>query len=326
MIDNWNAYHSVPIAEEDRHVTTFLTPWGRYRYLVAPQGFLASGDGFNERFDAITTDYTSKVRCVDDTCTWADTVKDSFLETCKLVNTCAENGITLNPKKFQFCQDTVVFAGLEVTSSNIRPSQKFLDAIQNYPKPTDISGARGWYGLVNQAAYAFYISREMDAFRHLLKPSVKFNWTEELDEKFLLSKKAILENITKGVALYDPNLPTCLGTDFSGQGIGFLLQQKICKCQGRKPTCCPDGWRLCLVGSRFLHDAETRYAPIEGEALAVAYGLHQTRYYVLGCPDLTVATDHKLLINILNDRSLADIANRPQVAPEPEGKNFGLQV
>ena len=64
------------------------------------------------------------------------------------------------------------------------------------------------------------------------------------------------------------------------------------------------------MGSRFLHDAETRYAPIEGEALAVAYALHQCRYFVLGCKDLTVATDHKPLLNILNDRSLADIQNR----------------
>ena len=45
VTDAWNGYHSVPLCEEDRHITTFITPWGRYRYKVAPQGFLASGDG-----------------------------------------------------------------------------------------------------------------------------------------------------------------------------------------------------------------------------------------------------------------------------------------
>ena len=172
IIDSWNGFHSVPIADEDRHVTTFLTPWGRYRYCVAPMGFLSSGDAFNERYDAITVNHTAKVRCVDDTCTWADTVSESFFQTCELLDTCAKNGITLNPKKFQFCQDTVTFAGLEVTLTNIRPCQKFLDAILNYPTPTDISGARGWYGLVNQAAYAFFISKEMDreVRRHHCQP------------------------------------------------------------------------------------------------------------------------------------------------------------
>ena len=37
VTDAWNGYHSVPLCEEDRHITTFITPWGRYRYKVAPQ-------------------------------------------------------------------------------------------------------------------------------------------------------------------------------------------------------------------------------------------------------------------------------------------------
>ena len=32
VFDVWNSYHSVPISEEDRHLNTFITPWGRYRY------------------------------------------------------------------------------------------------------------------------------------------------------------------------------------------------------------------------------------------------------------------------------------------------------
>ena len=70
------------------------------------------------------------------------------------------------------------------------------------------------------------------------------------------------------------------------------------------------GWRLCLVGISFLHPSETRYAAIVDEALAVTYGLHQSRYFVLGCKDFIVAADHKPLLNVLNDRSLSDIQNR----------------
>ena len=44
--------------------------------------------------------------------------------------------------KFQFAQDTVDFAGLTITPTNIRPSKEFLDAIRNFPTPTDITGAR----------------------------------------------------------------------------------------------------------------------------------------------------------------------------------------
>ena len=180
----------------------------------------------------------------------------------------------------------------------------------NFPIHQDITGARAWFGLVNQAAYAFAMTEEMACFRRLLKPKVKFEWTPKLDKLFTGSKEVIVSKIIEGVHLFDCTLPTCLATDFSSTGLGFFFLQKACTCQSVLPTCCPTGWRLCLVGSRFLHPAETRYAPIEGEALAVAYGFHQCRYFLLGCKQLIVATDHKPLLHVLNDRSLSDIQNR----------------
>jgi hypothetical protein len=38
VFDAWNGYHSVPLHPDDTHFTTFITPWGRYRYLTAPRG------------------------------------------------------------------------------------------------------------------------------------------------------------------------------------------------------------------------------------------------------------------------------------------------
>ena len=48
VLDVCNEYHSVPIRAEDKDKLTFITPWGRYRYLRALQGSLASGDGFTQ--------------------------------------------------------------------------------------------------------------------------------------------------------------------------------------------------------------------------------------------------------------------------------------
>ena len=188
ITDAWNGYHSIPLHEEDRHITTFITPWGRYRYKVAPQGFLASGDGYTQRFDELIADFDNKVKCVDDTCMWAYSVTDAFLQTCKWLDLCARNGITLNPRKFQFAQDTVEFAGLTITPEKIKPNQKFLNSILQFPTPKDITGARAWFGLVNQGAYAFSVAKNMKPFRELLKPSSKFEWTDELDKVFVESK------------------------------------------------------------------------------------------------------------------------------------------
>ena len=71
--------------------------------------------------------------------------------------------------------------------------------------------------------------------------------------------------------------------------------------------CCNDGWKLIYAGSRFTNDAESRYSPTEGEALAVAWALRTSRLFTLGCPKLTVVTDHKPLLGILNSRDLGSI-------------------
>ena len=142
VTDAWNGFHSVPMYQEDRDLTTFITPWGRFRYRVAPQGFIASGDAYNKRFDSIIADFPNKVKCVDDTLMWSNNIEEAFFQLCKWCDLTYRGGITLNPSKLQFAQETVQFAGLEVTPTNVRPSFKFIDSIRNFQTPKDISGAR----------------------------------------------------------------------------------------------------------------------------------------------------------------------------------------
>ncbi|XP_060080131.1 uncharacterized protein LOC132559521 [Ylistrum balloti] len=144
-------------------------------------------------FSAIIADFQNKVKCVDDTCMWANSIEAASFQACEWFDLCVRNGITLNPKKFQFAQDVVDFAGFTITPTNIRPSAKFLDAIRNLPTPTDTNGARAWFGFINQGAYAFAMTRQMKPFRSLLKPSTPFVWTEELDKVFNQSKEVIVE-------------------------------------------------------------------------------------------------------------------------------------
>ncbi|GFO31507.1 enzymatic polyprotein [Plakobranchus ocellatus] len=82
-----------------------------------------------------------------------------------------------------------------------------------------------------------------------------------------------------------------------------------CETAKSRPFCCKTGWRITLVGSRFTSGAESRYAPIEGEALAVVDALDKARHFTLGCADLIIAVDHKPLLKIFGDRCLDDIPN-----------------
>ena len=307
--DAWNGYHSIPLHQDDRHLTTFITPKGRFRYKVAPQGYISSGDGYTRRFDEIVTDVPQKTKCVDDTLLWADSIQEAFFQTVKWLDLCGSNGIVLNPKKFVFAEKTVEFAGFQITPTSVKPSLRCLEAIEKFPTPENITDVRSWFGLINQVSYAFASADRMLPFRDLLKPGKPFEWNDKLDQLFNDSKAIIMEEIRNGVEIFDKSRPTCLATDWCKDGLGFWLLQKHCRCQQITPLCCRSGWKVTLVGSRFTSKTESRYAPIEGEALAVVDALKKARHFVLGCTDLIIAVDHKPLLKVFSDRSLHDINN-----------------
>lgn len=253
VFDCWNGYHSIPLHQDDRHLTTFITPWGRYRYKTAPQGYIASGDGYSRRFDELVSHVPDKTKCVDDTLLWADNHSDSFFQAVDWLDLCGHHGIILNPAKFVFGTDTVEFAGFEITPDSVRPCKKYLDAILNFPKPTNITDICSWFGLVNQVSYAFAATEQMLPFRELLKPGSTFYWDDELNALFEESKSVIISEIEEGVRIFDKSRPTCLATDWSKDGIGFWLFQKHCTCASTEPFCRPSGWKVTLVGSRFTH-------------------------------------------------------------------------
>ena len=248
-------------------------------------------------------------KCVDDSILWAKDLEGIFHHTCKYISHCAEAGISFNSSKFRFGAEEVEFLGFQLTKDGVQPTEKYIASIRDFPEPKDITGARSWFGLINQVNYAYSESDLMEPFRPLLKPGTKFTWTEELAKAFKNSKEKIIEAVRKGVKTFQMGRMTCLSTDWSKVGLGFALLQKTCKCEDISPTCCKGGWGLIYAGSRFTTSAETRYHPVEGEALSAAWALHKTKHFTLGCKDLVLAVDHKPLLKILGDRELGEIDN-----------------
>ena len=252
-----------------------------------------------------------KTRCIDDSLLWDDSIESSFWHTIEYINHCANKGIVFNPDKFRFAEMEVEFAGFQVTANGVKPTKRMTETILNFPTPTNITGVRSWFGLVNQVSYAFSQAEVMDPFRELLRTkNRKFYWDETLEHIFQESKKTIVKRIEKGIQTFEMNRATGLATDYSKTVISYFLFQKHCKCEGELNMSCGDGhWRLILAGSRFTNDAESRYAPVEGEALALVYGLESCRMFILGCPDLIITVDHLPLVKIFSNQALENIKN-----------------
>ncbi|XP_077969846.1 uncharacterized protein LOC144424396 [Styela clava] len=308
ILDITDGYHSVPLDEESQPLTTFITPWGRFMNTRLIQGFKSAGDIFNRNLDLILEESNiEKVQhVVDDLCLYESDIQSSFYQVWDFLTLSVQKGIVFNPDKFKFCQDTIIFAGLKITPAGIAPAPALLDSIKNFPPPTNIHDARSWHGLVNQISWAYAISPIMLP----LKKGSKFIWDDTLQSIFEKSKAKLITLCEEGIKSFDLHRPSLIQCDWSKDGIGYLLLQKYCTCgTNEAPNCCPDGWHLVYAGSRHTSQAERNYAPIEGEALAVAWSLDHAKSFILGCKDLIVVTDHKPLIPLFSNRQLSDISN-----------------
>ncbi len=155
----------------------------------------------------------------------------------------------LNPAKFVFAQEIVEFAGFEITLDSVRPCERYLAAIKDFPTPKKITNIRSWFGLIHQVSYASSMTDHMLPFREFLKPDTAFRWNARLDTLLEESKMAIVSEIKKGVTIFDKSRPTCLVMDWSKTGIGFTLFQKRCDCPNVELHCCRSGWKVVLVGN-----------------------------------------------------------------------------
>ena len=142
VVDTWNGYHAVELDQELRQLTSFITPFGRYRYCRALQGHICSGDAYTRRTDDITKDVIDQCKVVDDMLLYDDDINSNFFHTFDYLKLCGDNGMTFNEEKFQFCQLEVEFAGFKVTADGVKPSDDSLKDIAEFLEPVTLIEAR----------------------------------------------------------------------------------------------------------------------------------------------------------------------------------------
>ncbi|XP_076037654.1 uncharacterized protein LOC143023062 [Oratosquilla oratoria] len=192
-----------------------------------------------------------------------------------------------------------IFCGFTLSVAGIAADQDKVIAIRDFPTPANLTDLRSFMGLVNQLAeFTPEISAAAQPLRPLMSPKRQFLWTPDHDEAFRRVKAALIDPPI--LASFDPTLQTILQTDASRlNGIGFALLQD--HGSGRL--------RLIQCGSRFLTEAETRYATIELELLAAVWAMFKCKYYLMGLQNFTLMTDHRPLVPILNSYTLDAVEN-----------------
>ena len=297
-LDAMMGYFQVPLDEESQNLTCFITPFGMYKFLRSPMGFVSSGDVFCRLGDQAIAGIENCGKIVDDVISWDMDYASHIDRMYEILCRCYENNITLNAEKFIFAVPETDFCGYEVSGDGIRVDSKKVQAIADFPTPKNLTDLRSFFGLVNQLSdFSYETVNPAETLRPLLSPRNEFMWTAAHQSAFEEVKKALTSTPT--LAHFDPRLPTALQSDASRlNGIAYALLQKH-----------DEKWRLVQCGSRFLSPTEKRYSTGETELLAAVWGILKCRLYLQGMSAFELIIDHKSLIPTLNVHTLDQIDN-----------------
>jgi len=276
-----SGYWHVVLDEESSLLTTFQTPWGRYRWLRLPFGLSVSSEIFQKRLlEAL--DGLEGVLCVaDDVIIHGKDVEQHDQRYNQMLERCQEKGIKLNADKLQLRTNKVDFMGHTVSENGLQIDPAKVAAITDLEAPTNLEELRRVLGMINYVSrFIPNLTNVIAPLSMLLKKDVDWNWTTSQDTAFLEVKKLLVN--TPVLAIYNPNDELILENDASSYGLGSAMWQNS------KPV---------AYASRTLTSSEKNYAQIEKELLAVVYGLEKFHHYTYG-RHTQVITDHKPLVAI----------------------------
>ena len=285
-LDLCKGYWAIPIKESERDKTSFTCAQGQFRWVTLPFGLKNSGAIFSRMMRKLLRPLKQEAvsNFMDDmiiaTETWEEHVQvlEAVLARLKECN------LRAKPSKCYFGYEKLSFLGHEVDRGTIRPEEDKLEKIQKAQPPQTKKELRSFLGLAN------YYRKFVPNFATIALPLTdrtkkghpdRISWDEDSQQAFDTLKRELCSKPV--VIMPDKTKPYTLRTDASDRGVGAVLLQE-------------HGEELHPVAyaSRKLSGAETRYATIEKECLAIVWGVKKFEPFLFGT-QFTIQTDHQPL-------------------------------
>ena len=118
-VDAKCGYFNVRLDEQSSSLTTFNSPYGRYRFKRMPFGLKMSQDIFRTRIDQLVEGLTGVVAIADDIVIFGATQEEHDENLRRLLARCREHGLMLNPDKSQISQPEVKFYGIICSAEGV---------------------------------------------------------------------------------------------------------------------------------------------------------------------------------------------------------------
>ena len=287
-VDLSHGYWHCVLDEESSLLTTFATPFGRYKWLRLPFGLSVSSEIFQKRLLQALEGLTGLACIADDVLLYGvgesleEATVDHDRNLTQLLERCKAKSIKLNHEKMELRVPQLDLMGHRLTRQGLKPDPSKVEAILKLQPPKNKLEVQRLNGTVNYLAkFLPQLSQVTQPLRNLTHQDSEWCWTDVEEKAFQQMKQLVTQ--APVLAYYRPEKELVIQCDASNKGLGAALMQE---------------GRPIAYASRALTDAETRYATIEKEMLAVVFSLEKWHQYAFGRP-VVIHTDHKPLEAIM---------------------------
>ena len=225
LVDAKSGYWMVELDDESSLLTTFNTPWGKYKWLRLPFGLNVSADVFQERLNAVLKEVKGITGYIDHILTRGVDSRDHDVNLLLLLETARMNGIKFNLKKLQFKTTKCDFFEQTITPEGMKVDDKKVKAIKQMKAPKDKKALQSFQGMVNYLkSYSAKLTRLFEPLKLLLQEETEWTWDFSHQDAF----DAIKEELSRSpeLAYFDRKAEHVIQTDASMKGLGAVLLQE----------------------------------------------------------------------------------------------------
>jgi len=150
LLDIENAYWNIPIKEEDKDNTGFVTPFGSFGYEKMAFGLAGAPATFSKVMDAMLMGLRD-VECLvylDDILIFSATILEHARQMRLVFERIREANFRLGIAKCIFAVPKVSYLGHILSKDGVSPDQSKVTAIWNFPQPKTVKRCESLLGLI----------------------------------------------------------------------------------------------------------------------------------------------------------------------------------
>ena len=226
-LDLCSGYWQVEFDKESSEKTAFVTRKGIYKFNVLSFGLSNAPAIFQRLMDLVLLGLNWQIclAFLDDVIVMSSTFEQHLEHLQQVFERFRGANLKLNAGKCHLIQEKVKFLGSIVSRDGIAPDPEKVQAVKEWPVPTDLKQVCGFVALASY--YRKHIAHFADIARPLHRLSCKdtpWVWGEEQQRAFEeLKEKLSTAPLVKAPL---PEGKFVLDTDASDEGLGAVLQQE----------------------------------------------------------------------------------------------------